>query len=57
MGDEETAPRGTGPVLVQSTRVGETVARETGVNGELVEVRRGGAGEGHLKTPSLGEGE
>ena len=57
MGDEKTASRGTGPVLVQRTRGGETVARETGVNGELVEVRGGGAGEGHLKTPSLGEGD
>ena len=36
---------------------GERVARETEVDGELLQVRGDSADKGYLRTPSLGEGE
>ena len=57
VGDEETASRERGPVLMQRIWGGERVARETEVDGQLLQVRGDGADKGYLRTPSLGEGD
>ena len=53
VGDEETASRERGPVLMQRIWGSERVARETEVDGELIQVREDGAGKGYLRTPPV----